>query len=220
MHARRRVYETAGSTRYSRPAHAEIDRKLERYLPASGVFLEAGANDGYTWSNTYYLERCKRWSGVLIEGIPELSRECSRLRSRSSVFNCALVGPDFDGDSVTMTYSDLRSLVSGSDAHMEDLIRAETQAVYEVSVPARTLDDVLREAGVEHVDFMSLDLEGFEAAALRGLDFDKHGPDWLLVEVIGGEGRPGVEKALGGRYEVVELLTEGDVLYRLRDGRS
>jgi FkbM family methyltransferase len=216
VHMRRRLYEAAGSSRYSRPGHGGIDGKLERYLPTTGVFVEAGANDGYTWSNTYYLERCKGWSGVLIEGIPALSRECRRQRPRSQVFNCALVSPGFDGERVTMTYADLRSLVSGSDAAMEEMIRAERQATYEVAVPARTLDDVLREAGVGHVDFMSLDLEGFETPALTGLDLQRHGPDWLLVEVLGGGGRQGVESVIGERYEAVEELTQGDVLYRRR----
>lgn len=214
---RRRLYEAAGSARYSRPGHDGIDTKLERYLPACGVFVEAGANDGYTWSNTYYLERCKGWSGVLVEGIPALARECRRRRPRSQVFNCALASPELEGERVTMTYADLRSLVSGSDATMEEIIRDEGETTYEVSVPARTLDDVLREAAVEHVDFMSLDLEGFEASALAGLDLRQRGPDWLLVEVIGDERRQGVERVIGDSYETVEEITEGDVLYRRRD---
>jgi hypothetical protein len=55
VHMRRRLFEAAGSVRYSMPAFDGMDVKLQRYLPPSGTFLEAGANDGYTWSNTYYL---------------------------------------------------------------------------------------------------------------------------------------------------------------------
>jgi hypothetical protein len=107
------------------PGPDGLDTKLQRYLPATGIFLEAGANDGYTWSNTYYLERFKGWRGVLIEGIPALSAECRRLRSHSSVYTCALVAPDFPGDHVTMTYSDLRSLIKGSDPRMEELAASD-----------------------------------------------------------------------------------------------
>jgi hypothetical protein len=110
VHARRRLFELAGSTRYSKPGFNDIDAKLQRYLPATGTFLEAGANDGYTWSNTYYLERCKGWRGVLIEGIPALSEECRRLSLRSIMHNCALVEHGYPEDLVTMTYCDLRSL--------------------------------------------------------------------------------------------------------------
>lgn len=216
VHARRRLFEAAGSSRYSKPGHNDIDVILQRYLPATGTFLEAGANDGYTWSNTYYLERFKGWRGVLVEGIPALSEECRRLRSRSVVHNCALVEHGFPGDSVTMTYSDLRSLIAGSDPDMERLA-LEDADTYSVEVPARTLDDVLAQSAVGRIDFVSLDLEGFEAAALRGLDLDRHRPSWLLVEVAGGGGRPAVEQVLAGRYEAVAELSPVDVLYRRRD---
>ncbi|HEV2762913.1 MAG TPA: hypothetical protein VGV38_07960, partial [Pyrinomonadaceae bacterium] len=50
---RRRVFETLGLPRYSRPGRDDLDRKLAPYLPARGFFVEAGALDGYTASNTY-----------------------------------------------------------------------------------------------------------------------------------------------------------------------
>ncbi|HUH80580.1 MAG TPA: FkbM family methyltransferase [Solirubrobacteraceae bacterium] len=216
VHARRRLFEARGSARYSRPAHDGIDAKLQRHLPGSGVFLEAGANDGYTWSNTYYLARFCGWRGVLVEPIPELYRECLSLRRESVVLNCALVAPDFPDDWVTMTYSDLRSLIKDSDAVMQERARIDAAGGYEVRVPARTLDQVLDEAGVAELDFVSLDLEGFEAPALSGLDLDLHRPGFLLVETAGGDGRTAVEGVLGERYEALESLTADDVLYRRR----
>jgi FkbM family methyltransferase len=215
VHARRRAFEAMRSPRYSMPGFDELDKKLQRYLPPTGTFLEAGANDGYTWSNTYYLERFRDWRGILIEGIPALSKECQRLRPRSMTYNCALVQHGFANDVLTMTYSDLRSLIKGSEPDMERHALASGRT-YEIEVRARTLDDVIDEADVGEIDFVSLDLEGFEAPALCGLSLDRHRPKWLLIEITAGGGRAAVEKVIGGYYEVVEELTAGDVLYRRR----
>lgn len=215
IQARRRAFEAVGSERYSRPAAEDLDRKLAEFLPPVGVFVEAGANDGYTLSNTYYLERVRGWTGVLIEGIPELSEECRQLRKRSQVFNCALVDPDFGSDSVTMTFGDIFSLVTGSDSEVhqwiEDLI---SDPSYEIQVPARTLDEVLEEAGVSQVDFLSLDVEGFEAQALRGFDLDRWSTSWMLIEIAHGAGRDTIEEILDGRYRAVAEPTPYDVLYQ------
>lgn len=216
IHARRRLFEAVGADRYSRPAHDGLDLLLAPYLPSVGTFVEAGANDGYTWSNTYYLERFRGWNGVLIEGIPTLAEECRRLRRRSQVYNCALVDSHFADDHVTMTYSDLCSLIEGSEQELERELLSRPETPFAVRVPARTLSDVLDEAGVSHIDFLSLDLEGFEAPALRGLDLDRHRPTWMLIEVDHGEGRAAVEEALGARYDAAAELTAADVLYRLR----
>jgi FkbM family methyltransferase len=217
LRVRRRLFEAFGSDRHSRPGHELLDEKLQRFLPATGTYLEAGANDGFTWSNTYYLERFKGWRGILVEGIPELAAECERTRPRSLVHNCALVPPDYPEQHVTMTYCDLRSLIKGSEPELERRLAAARERAYEVSAPARTLDEVIAASGVERIDFMSLDLEGYEAPALRGLDVDRWGPEWLLVEVEGQERRSAVEAVLADRYEAVQALTAGDVLFRRRD---
>ncbi len=42
----------------------DIDIELERHLPRrGGYFVEAGANDGITFSNSYYFEKIKGWRG-------------------------------------------------------------------------------------------------------------------------------------------------------------
>jgi hypothetical protein len=49
--------------------------------------------------------------------------------------------------------------------------------------PARTLTYLLNELNVNHVDLFSLDTEGYELEALKGVDFDKITFSYLLIEV-------------------------------------
>ena len=45
-----------------------LDRKMERYLNyKDGFFVEIGANDGISQSNTFFLEKKYNWYGLLIE---------------------------------------------------------------------------------------------------------------------------------------------------------
>jgi FkbM family methyltransferase len=219
-HVRRRAFELAGSTRYSRTGAAGIDRKLERWLDLDGgVFVEAGANDGVNYSNTYFLERARRWTGVLVEGIPELAAACRRHRPRSTVVQCALVAPEDEGAEVTMHYSNLQSIVDGAlpYAHVEAGARSQDERPYEVKVPGRTLSSVLDEAGVRHVDLLVLDVEGYEAQVLRGLDLERHAPRFALIEVLDMDGGlSDVRSALGGRYEEIDRLTPHDLLFARR----
>ena len=72
LRARRRAFERRGSARYSTPALHDMDRQLDRIIDQDGgVFVEAGGYDGFTQSNTYYLERFRAWSGVLVEPMPK-----------------------------------------------------------------------------------------------------------------------------------------------------
>lgn len=195
-----------------------LDRAVVPYLPTRpGVFVEAGANDGLKQSNTHFLERRRGWHGLLIEPIPELAERCRRNRPRSQVRCAALVPPDMDGQEVELVDVDLMSILRPGDLTEEDeahLVGGEqSQGVRRrvLRVPGKTLSGLLEDAQVQHVDFLSLDVEGFEVEALRGLDLSRHRPSWVLVE----SRRPDeVAAVLGPGYERVAQLSVHDWLFR------
>ena len=219
----RRRLERRGDWSRSRPALYEMDRKLEeRFAGRTGFFIEAGANDGYAQSNTYALERIHGWSGLLVEPTPELHREAALERPGSAVVRAALVPPDFTGSEVTLHYGGLMTIVRGvhddADADREWVAAAHAVAQeepeHEFTAPARTLSSILDEIGSPDVDLLSLDIEGFEGPALRGLDLDRHAPRFILAEVGDDEGRrASIEEVLGARYREVERLSPFDILY-------
>jgi FkbM family methyltransferase len=220
---RRRLFELAGSQRYSRPGLNDLDARLAPYLGfKDGFFIEAGANDGYSQSNTYYLERYLGWSGVLVEGIPELYDQCRRLRRRSRVYQCALVAPDFPGASVPMHFANLMSVVDGSlktANAQEQQIRTGLEiqsldATYTVAVPARTLASILDELPQPvRIDFFSLDVEGAELDVLKGLNLEKYRPAYILVEARFFDE---VDAYLEPHYTLVGQLSHHDYLYKSR----
>jgi FkbM family methyltransferase len=217
----RTLVELVGIDRYSRPSLNGLDHKIEKYLNyRNGVFIEIGANDGFTQSNTYYFEKLRGWHGVLIEPIPSLYRQAVRCRRHSRVFNCACVPFDYTNTHIKMVYSNLMSLVEGAlhdpaaeAAHIASGIIIQNIQSYEIQVPARTLTSILDECHVTHIDLLSLDVEGYEADVLRGLDFNRYAPLYLLIEV---HFRDELEALISHRYDCIEQITDLDFLYKLR----
>lgn len=214
---RRTIFEQMNDDRYSKPSAHEMERKLESYLPSRGFFIEAGAHDGFFQSNTYYLEKFKNWSGVLIEPIPELYKECIRQRPQAEVFNCALVPFDYRDPKIKIVSADTMSFVK-REGQFQDL-RLKMAKTWvktnEISVPARTLTSILDELKVSTIDFLSLDVEGFELDVLKGLDFIKYRPKYILIEFFLNESeKEKVEDYLSQYYVFCEQLSPRDSLYK------
>lgn len=210
--------EALGSQRYSFPALFAMDRQLAELMPEDGgTFVEVGAHDGYTQSNTYFLERHRGWSGVLIEAVPSLAARCARRRPRSQVFCCALVGADYAKSQATVRVSDLMSAVDADDdAHTREAgePNVELQTQTTVAVPARTLSSVLDEATIGPLDLIVLDVERRELDVLTGLDLDRHAPRYLLIEALEPEVmRPRYDEVLGSAMRFARELSPYDLLY-------
>ncbi len=222
---RRRRLEARGDYSRSSPALDDMDVKLAKHLDLTtpGFFVEAGANDGYHQSNTYNLERVRGWRGVLIEPVPSLYRAARRERPKAVLFNCALVSSDHEGNSVRLVYGGMMTTVAGTRESLT-ADRAWVQAAHaavqekpehEFEVPARTISSILDEINAPEIDLLSLDVEGFEVQALRGIDLERHAPRWILVEIReGGTRREDVDAILGEGYSFVEQLSAFDALYR------
>ena len=219
----RRALEARGDYSRSRPALHDLDRAIAA-LPecqAPGFFIEAGAFDGYTQSNTYYLERACGWRGLLVEPMPILARAAQRERPDSTVVNCALVPADFTEPEVKLRYGGTMTVMASAPgatewAHTAQLNMALDEPEHEFAVPARTLSSLLDEIDAPEVDLFSLDVEGYEAEVLAGLDLDRHAPRLLIVEVDMRAEAERVEAALGDRYLPPERLSPFDLLFRRR----
>jgi hypothetical protein len=77
-----------------------------------------------------------------------------------------------------------------------------------------TLSQVIDESPFKRVSFMSIDVEGYEVHVLSGLDFDRHCPDYLLVETLQIEE---IKNKFGRYMNQVAKLSHHDYLFQKLD---
>lgn len=172
-----------------------LDKQLEKYLGhEGGYFVELGAYDGVTQSNSLYFEINKGWSGVLIEPVPHNFLLCVEQRNGNNKYFCnACTSFDYPHKYVEMQYSSLMSVskdldldVEDIDAHVQESKKYFTniEPIFSFGALARPLNDLLTEAKAPSViDFLSLDVEGAELDVLKGINFNIYRFRYILVEL-------------------------------------
>lgn len=164
----------------------------QQFPTKSGYYIELGANDVITQSNTIYLEK-KGWKGTLIE--PSLNKflECSKNRDIRNNFYCnACVSFDYKEKYVEMSYSNLMTISPSISSKMNNISAfLETskehlmphEKIVNYGAKARTLNEILIDSNAPKlIDFFSLDVEGSEIEVLNGIDFDQFKFRFILVE--------------------------------------
>jgi len=148
----------------------------------NGFYIEVGAYDGVQLSVSSAFD-AMGWSGLLIEALPEPVAACRANRPQARVVHAALVAPDGPAE-VTFTLTEGDPLFSyheiASPLH-ERIVRENGGVRRQITVPATTMDALLADH-TGAIDFASLDVEGGEAALLKGFDLARHRPRVLLIE--------------------------------------
>lgn len=149
---------------------------LEKHLKPekNGVYIELGALDGIIQSNTKWLQDEYDWVGVLIEPSSVKYSECIINRPNNKIFNCACVSSEY-------TEKIIKGDFDGSPMSSVDGKRRNLQA--NIEVECRTLQSIIDESMFKKIDFLSLDVEGYELEVLKGIDFKKQIIDFILIEV-------------------------------------
>eukprot|EP00316_Scyphosphaera_apsteinii_P002089 CAMPEP_0119298412 /NCGR_PEP_ID=MMETSP1333-20130426/596_1 /TAXON_ID=418940 /ORGANISM="Scyphosphaera apsteinii, Strain RCC1455" /LENGTH=287 /DNA_ID=CAMNT_0007299515 /DNA_START=132 /DNA_END=995 /DNA_ORIENTATION=+ len=158
-------------------SQAHEDRKILPTLLAlnapsrSGTFVEIGAYNGVKFSNTFLLEACWNWTGLLIEANPSNFRSLVRSGRKALMVHAAACSAPQGG---TVEFAKHSGLMSG-------MSRGDKSSVL---VPCRPLATLMAEASIWKADFLSLDVEGAEELVISTVD-----PALFKVIVVELDGR-------------------------------
>jgi FkbM family methyltransferase len=141
-----------------------------------GFFVDVGANHYQVNSTTYFLERHLDWSGIAVDAICGYGKDYLEYRKRTRFF-CFFVSDRSDQEADFYINRENKRISTG------DSVPVEKQGEYDfVKVPTVTLNDLLGKLGVSRFDFLSMDIELGEPAALAGFDIGRFRPSLVCIE--------------------------------------
>ena len=166
-------------------ANAE-DRTIYQKFFASdktkrGLYLEMGAFDGITESNTRFFDECLNWDGVLVEANPKMYPKLLENRPRAHRLSFA---PSCNTIQEAANNTIAFHVSTFTSAAQSDIVE-ENRNFGSVQVPCGPLTPVLLDLlqpssdGKIVIDFFSLDVEGAEPLILQHLDLNE-----ILVKVM------------------------------------
>lgn len=170
-----------------------------------GFYIDVGAFHPTDDSVTQALYE-HGWRGINIE--PQSDRLAAFERERPKDTNLCLAIGDQDG-TATLTIPRNPGWASTATLPLEG---DDAEGTIAVDVPARRLDTLLAELGVDRIDVLNIDVEGAEAAVVRGLLDSPVRPSVCVVAGVA----PGIGPAAGD--EAVALLAEAGYVHCLFDG--
>jgi len=174
-----------------------FDKKLDELFACkkNGVYIELGAADGLTQSNTAFFEFCRNWSGVLIEPSVKSYELCVKNRPNNTVLNFCCVSNSYEEDTIKGDFNstNLMNSVNGERLNSNELIEVNCITLEKV------FDLYLKN---KKVDLLSLDAEGYEYNILEGLNLDKNRPCFLLVEIYNKDYQKLLNYLIGKGYRL------------------
>jgi len=183
---------------------ARVFRGKER-----GFYIDVGAYDPVSCSITkHFYDR--GWSGISLEASPVSFARVAPARPRDTTLNVGVAAT-----SGSMSFYDFPPEHAGLSTFSLENARRHVAAGYryqERRIPVRTLADICREHVRGPIDFMSVDIEGFEREVLEGADLRTYRPQVLLVEAT----EPLTEIASHQRWE--GLVTSAGYRFATFDG--
>lgn len=176
----------------------------------NGYFIDIGAYDGITLSNTYYFEKQLGWTGVCVEPIPDMYAKLliNRDKNTRCINGCIhdkrgdykflhVIGGDRydiieEGEYPKIRGREHTEMLSGlldkyPAKHLELIDRElfELGGKKEIlTVKCYNFVDLLQYIPDNHIDYLSLDTEGCELNILQSINFEKIFIDAISVEVL------------------------------------
>lgn len=149
----------------------------------TGFYVDVGAHHPMRFSNTYFFYK-KGWRGINIDAMPDSMKLFNKIRPR----DINIEKPISDKQEVLKYYifnepalntfsEELAKERNGKNGYfIKEIVNIQTLTLEEI------LDKYLPKN--QDIDFLSIDVEGFDFLALKSLNLNKYKPKVILIEIL------------------------------------
>lgn len=179
---RNKLFDTYAIKCYSQEGEDMILRRVFEGQE-NGFYIDVGAHHPRRFSNTYYFYK-QGWRGINVEPNPDALRAFNVDRPRDINLQLGVS----DTTSILKYYSFDEPALNTFDESVVKSRLADTQykVIKTKDVAVERLDKILKEhlpAG-QFIDFLSVDVEGFDLAVLRSNNWHLFRPKCVLAEAL------------------------------------
>ena len=191
-----------------------------------GSYIDIGANDGVTYSNSYMLEKQFGWSGLLVEPLKWLMPKIYEHRgANNNILNACVYNRTYLSAFIEVAPSpshvqergygeDMYSGVQDTWSHVNNSWIPADRATN--PVPCFHAQTILDAYNITHVNYLSVDAEGADEAILRSIDWKRFSADIISFEWVEPDMYYRLERMLYYEvgYERVELVSFDGMFFK------
>ena len=168
---------------FSQEGEDMLLRKIfENHKP--GFYVDIGAHHPKRFSNTYYFYK-RSWNGINIDAAPGSMKQFNNARKRDINIEAAVSNQT--SELIFYTFDEPALNTLDKDLANERLAEKKHKLIGEVKVITKTLSGILDKhiPPNTEIDFLSVDVEGFDLEVLSSNDWQKYRPRFIVVECFG-----------------------------------
>jgi FkbM family methyltransferase len=197
------------------------DAFLDRFVfgqKRHGTFVDIGAHDGRSLSNSWFFESEREWTGLCVEANPQVFDSLIRNRSCKCV-NAAVTSTGRGSARFLLPEAPELSMLAGLERYytrrhrkrLGDESRAIQSTTKAIDVSTVALDQLIDQFDLQAVDALMVDVEGGEYGVLQSANWDTFRPRAVLLESNYGSRR--VTRFLRSRGYVLLARIAWDRVY-------